>query len=547
MTIYYINNGGNDANDGLSPTSAWQTIAKVNSSAFNAGDIVQFQRGQTFRDDASIFIVDQGGNAGADVIYGAYGDGDDPIINASRLVTGWTNTVGQEYMAALAASQGGVDPRTVWEDITTQLVLGAEGALALGEYDYDAANDELHVRLTDGSDPTSHIIEAANIRNCIFISASFVTIRDIVCEKGNTYNFDLGAQVPVSSNITLLRVESNRGAWHGIRVGDSGATNTPNNVTIEDSVVFNWNRGGTTTEDAISHFEGNGTHGNDLIIRNCFIEGDIPWGVNTNNGRNGISIGGGDDHIIENNDITGCDHGIKIQDSITAWTIRNNFIHETGDDGFEISDVDSSTGIIHNNILYRVSDQFFGINLAAAGSIGRIYNNSCYESLNEAFSLTGPDGTTAIIKNNIFGITQNPSQRFYVVFDVATTIDITDFDIDNNIYFDYVDSPGTTVFAKFQSGNISFAEWQALGLDANSITQDPLFVNPDDSFVRHSNFKVALTSPAIDAGVNLSLTEDFLGNPIPDGDTPDIGAYEMVQVFDPAVDQAIDPWVYERV
>jgi hypothetical protein len=547
MTTYYVDSvSGNDANAGTSEDSAWQTIAKVNASPFAAGDFVRFKRGQTFRDDSNIFIIDQGGNVGADVTYGVYGDANDvtkAIINASRLVTSWTNTVGQEYKADLAASQGGVDPRSVWQDVSTQLVLGTAGVLALGEYEYDAVNDELHVRLDDGSDPTDHVIEAANIRNCVYVQASYVTIEDISFEKGNTYNIDISAQAPVITNITLTRVESNRGAWHGIRIGDAGATNTPNNVTIDDCKVYMWNRGGTVTEDAISLFDGNNTHGNNFIVRDTIIEGDIAWGVNTNNGRNGIELGGGDNHIIERNDISGCDHGIKLQSLVAGWTIRYNFIHEIGDDGFEITNVDSSTGIIHNNILYRVSDQFFGVNLAVAGSIGRIYNNTCYESLNEAISLTGPDGTTAIIKNNIFGITQNPSQRFYVILDVGSTIDITDFDIDYNVYYDYVDSPGTDVFAKFQSGNISFTQWQALGLDANSQVVNPELYNPDDSPTKVSNFNIEFTtSPAVDAGVDVSLTEDFIGTTIPQRDVPDIGAYESIPRFILQDDKSIAPW-----
>ena len=45
-TIYYVSAGsGKDSNDGLSPRSAWQTIARVNSARLKPGDSVLFKRG----------------------------------------------------------------------------------------------------------------------------------------------------------------------------------------------------------------------------------------------------------------------------------------------------------------------------------------------------------------------------------------------------------------------------------------------------------------------------------------------------------------------
>jgi hypothetical protein len=48
MATYYISNSGSDGNAGTSSGSPWQTISKVNGFSFTAGDIVQFNGGQTF-------------------------------------------------------------------------------------------------------------------------------------------------------------------------------------------------------------------------------------------------------------------------------------------------------------------------------------------------------------------------------------------------------------------------------------------------------------------------------------------------------------------
>ena len=45
-TTFYVDcAGGIDTNDGLSPATAWKTVAKVNGSTFAAGDQILFKRG----------------------------------------------------------------------------------------------------------------------------------------------------------------------------------------------------------------------------------------------------------------------------------------------------------------------------------------------------------------------------------------------------------------------------------------------------------------------------------------------------------------------
>lgn len=42
---YYVSNNGSDANDGLSPETAWKTIARVNQDTYIPGDKILFERG----------------------------------------------------------------------------------------------------------------------------------------------------------------------------------------------------------------------------------------------------------------------------------------------------------------------------------------------------------------------------------------------------------------------------------------------------------------------------------------------------------------------
>ena len=73
-TAYYVSNDGSDANNGLSPQTAWATLQKVNTAHLSRGDGVYFERGGTWRGQ----LWAQEG-----VVYSAYGEGAKPNIFAS--------------------------------------------------------------------------------------------------------------------------------------------------------------------------------------------------------------------------------------------------------------------------------------------------------------------------------------------------------------------------------------------------------------------------------------------------------------------------------
>ena len=78
--IYYISENGNDANDGMTPNTAWKTTEAIvnhyDKLAF--GDKVLFERGCIFR-LASRICVKSG------ISFGAYGEGEKPKIYGSLM------------------------------------------------------------------------------------------------------------------------------------------------------------------------------------------------------------------------------------------------------------------------------------------------------------------------------------------------------------------------------------------------------------------------------------------------------------------------------
>jgi uncharacterized repeat protein (TIGR02059 family) len=89
-TDYYISSSGNDSNNGLSASTPWKTIAKVNSSfsTLKPGDRILFNRGDTFYGSIT---VTKSGSVGNPITIGAYGTGANPIITGFTTVNAWTD------------------------------------------------------------------------------------------------------------------------------------------------------------------------------------------------------------------------------------------------------------------------------------------------------------------------------------------------------------------------------------------------------------------------------------------------------------------------
>src|SRR5258706_14766569 len=68
-TFYVDAAGGIDTNDGLSPATAWKTVAKVNGATFAAGGQILFKRGEVWDERLA---APSSGAAGDSVGFGAY-------------------------------------------------------------------------------------------------------------------------------------------------------------------------------------------------------------------------------------------------------------------------------------------------------------------------------------------------------------------------------------------------------------------------------------------------------------------------------------------
>ncbi|KAA0678583.1 right-handed parallel beta-helix repeat-containing protein [Roseomonas genomospecies 6] len=79
--IYYVDaTNGSDSNSGHDANQAWKSLDKVNSTSFAPGSLVLFERGETWHDS---LLASTSGTSDKPIIYGAYGTGANPVIQAS--------------------------------------------------------------------------------------------------------------------------------------------------------------------------------------------------------------------------------------------------------------------------------------------------------------------------------------------------------------------------------------------------------------------------------------------------------------------------------
>ena len=274
-----------------------------------------------------------------------------------------------------------------------------------------------------------------------------------------------------------------------------------------------------------------------------------------------IGFQGGDNHLIEYNDLSYCNTGITMYSSI--WQsmnnsiIRYNHVHHMEKNRVLPYDVnsygrgygigwegtnpvaDQMTGNqIYGNIVH--DNNGFGMNIKFVSSSNYLSNNTARAN-DVNYRVTGVNATYpvgGVVKNNI---SLNPvSYHWYVAG--GHNGDLTGLTFDNNNYY-----PDGSLF-RFGGVSYSFADWKTqvkaagiVGYDNNSISSNPLLSNGSGTYSLISDFKPASGSPTVDRGDNtvwsgkpdifditgsVGITSSS-GTIIAPGGVVDIGAYEV--------------------
>jgi len=474
-TIYYVNTAADAGGDGTTQEltgehCAFKTIAQVIAASPAAGDSILFNKGNTWREQLT---VPSSGSSGAPIIIGSYGSGNKPIINASDLITGWTNDSGNIWKVTLAT-----EPGQIFFDSTRGTKETSKANLDSEKEWYWDANI-LYVYSTSDPDTAYNNpgIEASTSYRgqCISIhEKQYIEIRDLNLRNAYLSCLDMYN----SSYINVYDNDISRSRRRGIY------TNNTNNIKIYRN-TFQW-----------------------CGIELATLEHAIYIGTDSSNVN-----------VYENDVSHSWNAGVKA-DSCSDVDIYRNYIHENNDEGsagagdiiVAESAADTSNINIYYNIIANPGAYIFWIKQGEGYSISNvhIYNNTLYGSLKETVSYVYiiQDVSNLSIKNNIV-YANSPYVMLYE--------DNTNFTRDFNCYYNW----SSGAYIGYIDG--SWVTWSDVSsIETNSINQNSLFIDTGNN-----DFHLQSTSPCINAGTDVSLTEDYEGTHVFYGFAPDIGAYEL--------------------
>ncbi|UCH90170.1 MAG: putative Ig domain-containing protein, partial [Thermoplasmata archaeon] len=274
-----------------------------------------------------------------------------------------------------------------------------------------------------------------------------------------------------------------------------------------------------------------------MTIRGCTIH-DI--GVYMQNeDAEGIGSNGVDYLTVEYNEFYNCGTAYQsyphTNSSQINTIIRWNYVHDShklnGARGMGIAigkhppnAMDCSGNQVYGNIVANCPSHAYSSTYDLDEVV--FYNNIAYNcDTSFYFNATyrEDNGPKIVFKNNI---SINPTGQ-HLYFGSVTSEGNYTLNSDYNLFY-----PDKQNGFGFKGSDYSvypdLSGWQVLSrsgctFDPHSIVADPMFVDPDNG-----NFNLLPGSLAIDAGIDVGLTRDSGGNPIPLGSAPDIGAYESI-------------------
>jgi hypothetical protein len=420
------------------------------------------------------------------------------------------------------------NPQGVWEDNAWLEEVGTKAELSsTGTWWWDDPNDRVYIRCSDDANPSTHTMEIGARDYGIDINAKdYITIDGITSGYASDSGIIVRASSGDSDNVIVQNCTTNYSYYSGIYA-------TPG--------------------------EGVGTDGDNLLIQNNTASYNGGTGIYVGHGSEGFTITSNtanyncQEDTDANHDYCG---GIRFGASdFGSGSVTLNTSHNNGDAG---SGTDSGTGIwldtnpdgsvvtitrnlVYNNydhgiILEKANDSSVSYNISyghtATASVGLLmannndncvfYNNVSYGNdvgVGAYGDLTADSCTNNTIKNNIVegSVSQEAEFKWGGENDGTNGYgNVYNTNCFGAEYTNFIEWGSTTFYSTYDA-------WLAASSQSDTnVEADPLFLD-----AASNNFRLKGSSPAINAGTDVGLTQDYDGKLIPFGAAPDIGAYEF--------------------
>ncbi len=550
---YYVSSSDPNASDSYTtPTAAlpWKTIAKVNATTFTPGDTIYFKCGDTWRETLT---VKSGSQTGATTTYTFYGTGAKPVISGASVITGWTVSSGgtaNTYQAPLAAAT-----YMVTSDNTFLKKGSSATTLAANQYYWTGGILSINI----GADPTSHLVEAAQRNNAVYCASSGAApktyfyhnaVIGLRLEKTNSSSVSIqSSKYWTVKDCDLFFANSATGDGAGVNVNNSDdftVTNSHIDYALGDGIIIYNSLRAIVTNNLVEHvFDGGVNSGGDCIqvdgnkgthsADNFQILNNVVSRPDVTVEKGCIIAQCGENGIVSGNTCTGGKFGISVDGNYN--TVSYNYVTGTGIyGGIRVSrDIDLSGIQIYYNVVTNNALPY------SSGSAGVTITDDTRQHTGDPVGDHVANRSNCTISHNVFyntyygviiergsfsGKIENNISWNDAAFSTSYRINMTagviageSLTIDHNIW---QNKTGSSAFVRFGATTYAnLAAWQVTGYDAHSSTSDPLWVNAPGN-----DFHLQVGSPAIDSGDNLGFTEDYEGNPVPQGLAPDMGAFE---------------------
>lgn len=524
-TTYYVDSTtGLDSDTGLTEDLAWQTLNKVETSSFNPGDNILLKRGETWSEN---LVFPSSGNSDNVITIGPYGTGDKPVIDASGSLHGLDIRNGKNYITVESLVITGSTQETVF-------IYASASNITLNAL--DLSNTDRAIYISSGtfsnisiSNITSssvtkgfYAVNFTSLTNLVFDNvdfssatndgllidnATFPNISSDITISNSTFNNNTlrGVYIRNVEDITITNVTTNQNVLSGIQIANGGDNIILSDITSNLNGSMGIYFGDGLSNLALQDITLTSNTGNGLYFEGAGTTANISGASALSNKIDGFNIHGSWSNInfldcaAENNGVDGAGadgDGFSFHDTasgtIKKSISRNNFKTAVAHVGSAVVDME-------NNIFSHDTNGTLALIYLTNSGTYSLYNNVIYSggTIGSGMVLAGP---TLTFKNNII-------KGFNLGIEISSGTFTNDYNI---VYGANTDN------------------WSGITQGSNSLSSDPSFTNE-----LALDFTLQVNSPAINAGTNLGLSTDYLGQTI--YGIPDIGAYEYIDVNPPSV------------
>ena len=553
FTEYYVNAvNGSDGNNGLSRTTAWQTLSKISNTNFTTATKIFLNRGDSWSEP----LILNNSNMSID----AYGNGALPKINGARIIAPWGNVGLGVYSAVVSLDTGqGLgnlsENNTLlnfvpWDnDVTTTLATASTGS-----YSYNYALSTLYIKPATEPNLNSYLasvelygiyakdISNISISNLYISRVSLNGIEFHNCVSCNVDNVTVSQVGGAVIGPNIIARPDYLYAGNGIDYSNSCSNSTVKNVTVSE--IFD---SCLAVELYLNNNHVSNIQLTNAVLSQCGFAGiEVSvlsnQGINTNSTIDNINMSsvtvdnagkgwsgrryGTDGHgvrIIADSGAGSMNNirmsnvqvsesagdGVKLAGEINTITIER--VRSSRNDGVGINVAAPSATTLRLDLSASIIDKNtgYGISYNAPEAAGfKLYHNTFYNNgiINLAvFNQTG----VADIRNNVF----NSSAAMTHLFAASALVSPT---IDNNCYNDSTNMFGYNglVYSTVATFNSS------TGFETNGVGDLPVALSNAAADV----FTLSSTSSCRGLGVSgIGITSDYINSLY--ASPPSSGAY----------------------